>query len=117
MKPLVQPLGPLGSALLARARLATRRNRSVLESERQFHLLTEGVTDYAIYMLDPDGAIVSWNAGAQRIKGYAANEIVGQHFACFFTDQERAAELPAQILKAARDAGRFEGEGVRVRKD
>ena len=86
-------------------------------AERQFQLLVDGVSDYAIYMLDPNGVLTSWNAGAQRIKGYRAEEIVGQNFGRFFTDEDRQAGVPAEILKSARAVGRFEGEGLRVRKN
>jgi len=86
-------------------------------SEEQFRLLIQGVTDYAIYMLDPEGRISSWNAGAERIKGYAPAEIIGEHFSRFYTDEDRAAGLPAIGLATAARVGRFENEGWRVRKD
>src|ERR1700728_246303 len=92
-------------------------NQDLFESERRFRLLVEGITDYAIYMLDPDGLVVNWNAGAQRLKGYAANEIVGRHFGIFHTPADRAAGLPARSLEIARREGRFGAEGWRVRKD
>jgi diguanylate cyclase (GGDEF)-like protein/PAS domain S-box-containing protein len=87
------------------------------ESERQFHLLVNGVTDYALYMLDQDGIVTSWNTGAQRIKGYTAEEIIGQHFSKFFTDADRSANIPMRCLQTARAEGRFEAEAWRVRKD
>ncbi|HEX9461843.1 MAG TPA: PAS domain S-box protein [Alphaproteobacteria bacterium] len=87
------------------------------ESERQFRLLVRGVTDYALYMLDPNGNVMSWNAGAERIKGYTADDIIGQHFSRFYTDQERAAGVPARGLRTAEHEGRFEAETWRVRKD
>jgi PAS domain S-box-containing protein len=87
------------------------------ESERQFRLLVAGVTDYALYMLDPNGIVTSWNAGAERIKGYAADEIIGQHFSRFYTERDRAAGMPARALYTATQEGRFEAEGWRVRKD
>ena len=87
------------------------------DSERQFRLLVEGVTDYALYTLDPNGIITSWNAGAQRIKGYPADEIIGQHFSRFYTERDRAAGIPARALYAAAREGRFEAEGWRLRKD
>ncbi len=86
-------------------------------SEEQFRLLVQGVTDYAIYMLDPQGNVVSWNPGARRIKGYELDEIIGQHFSRFYTEEDRADELPARALKTAAAEGRFEKEGWRVRKD
>jgi PAS domain S-box-containing protein len=87
------------------------------ESERQFRLLVRGVTDYALYMLDPNGIVTSWNAGARRIKGYTADEIIGQHFSRFYTEQDRAAGVPARALHTAEQEGRFEAENWRVRKD
>jgi PAS domain S-box-containing protein len=90
--------------------------QSFTEPER-YRLLIEAITDYAIYMLDPDGFITSWNPGAQRFKGYSAQEIIGQHFSRFYTVEDRAAELPARALEQARTKGQFEAEGWRVRKD
>jgi diguanylate cyclase (GGDEF)-like protein/PAS domain S-box-containing protein len=87
------------------------------EQERRFRLLVQGVTDYAIYMLDPQGHVVNWNAGAERAKGYKADEIIGQHFSVFYVDEDRARQLPAQNLEIARNEGRFHAEGVRQRKD
>ncbi len=87
------------------------------ESERQFRLLVKGVTDYALYMLDPNGNITSWNAGAEKIKGYTGEEIIGQHFSRFYTEADRAAGVPASALSTAARDGRFEREGWRVRKD
>jgi PAS domain S-box-containing protein len=83
----------------------------------RYRLLVNAVTDYAIYMLDPDGRITSWNPGARRLKGYEEAEILGQHFCRFYIDEDRAARLPALALAAAARDGRFEGEGWRVRKD
>jgi PAS domain S-box-containing protein len=87
------------------------------ESERQFRLLVESVSDYALYMIDPNGIVSSWNTGAQRIKGYKASEILGQHFSRFYTEEDRAKGLPLQSLYTATQSGRFESEGWRVRKD
>ena len=98
----------------------TERNSAqdaLRHSEQQFKRLVEGVTDYAIYMLDPEGRIVSWNAGAQRFKGYAADEILGEHFSRFYTDEDRAHGRPQEALRIAEAEGRFEKEGWRVRKD
>jgi PAS domain S-box-containing protein len=86
-------------------------------SEEQFRLLVQGVSDYAIFLLDADGNVTNWNLGAQRIKGYLPNEIVGQHFSCFYADEERAAGVPERALETVRSEGRFEKEGWRVRKD
>lgn len=87
-----------------------------LESER-LRLFISRITDYAIYMLAPDGTVASWNAGAERFKGYAAEEIIGQHFSRFYTARDREEGLPARALQLARETGRFEAEGWRVRKD
>jgi PAS domain S-box-containing protein len=93
------------------------RRRGLFESERRFRLLVEGVVDYAIYMLDPNGIIANWNAGAKRIKGYEADEVVGRHFQMFYPEEDRKAGLPARSLSIAREQGKFEAEGWRVRKD
>lgn len=87
------------------------------ESEEQFRLLVQSVTDYAIFMLDAHGHVASWNAGAQRIKGYAPEEIIGRHFSDFYTEADRAAGLPRVGLDTATRNGRWEHEGQRVRKD
>jgi PAS domain S-box-containing protein len=86
-------------------------------TDAPFKLLVQSIVDYAIFMLDPDGYVTSWNAGAQRIKGYAPDEIIGQHFSQFYTEEDREAGLPAKVLEAARTEGKYEGEGWRVRKD
>ena len=91
--------------------------QTLAESERRFRLLVQGVTDYAIFMLDPEGRVAEWNAGARRIKGYEAQEIIGQHFSRFYTEEDRAAGVPDRVLEQARTEGRFEAEGWRVRKD
>jgi PAS domain S-box-containing protein len=88
-----------------------------LLDEERYRLLVDSITDYAIYMLDPDGRIASWNAGAQRFKGYEAWEILGEHFSSFYTQEDRAAGLPERALRNALTEGRFENEGWRVRKD
>lgn len=85
--------------------------------DEHYRLLIEAVTDYAIYLLDPDGYITSWNPGAQRFKGYEAKEIIGQHFSRFYTEEDRANGLPATALKVSAREGTFENEGWRVRKD
>ena len=87
------------------------------ESDRQFRSLVAGVTDYALYMLDPTGIVSSWNAGAERIKGYTAEEIIGRHFSQFYTPDDRKAGLPNRSLAIAAATGRFEAEARRMRKD
>ena len=94
------------------AKPALERN----ESERLQQFISS-VTDYAIYMLTPEGNVASWNAGAQRFKGYTADEIIGQHFSVFYTDEDRATRLPWRALQIAQDTGKFEAEGWRRRKD
>jgi PAS domain S-box-containing protein len=86
------------------------------EAER-LQLFIGSVTDYAIYMLTPEGTVASWNAGAQRFKGYEPTEIIGKHFSTFYTEEDRADELPARALRTAATGGKFEAEGWRVRKD
>jgi PAS domain S-box-containing protein len=90
---------------------------ALLESERHFRLLVSGVTDYALYMLDPAGMVTNWNAGGQNIKGYAASEVIGRHFSLFYTDADRKDGRPARALAIAQREGRYEDEGWRVRKD
>jgi PAS domain S-box-containing protein len=117
--PIRTPSGDLiGFAKITRD-LTERRlaEEALLRSEQQFKLLVQGLTDYAIYMLDPDGLVSSWNAGAQRIKGYLPQEIIGQHFSQFYSQEERQAGAPALSLRTAAREGRFEQEGWRVRKD
>ena len=87
------------------------------QSEERFRLLVEGVKDYAIFMLDPQGRILTWNAGAQRFKGYTAEEIIGQHFSRFYLPPEVAAGKPQRELEIAQAEGRYEEEGWRLRKD
>lgn len=91
--------------------------QALFESEQRFRMLVQGVKDYAIFMLDKDGRITNWNAGAQAIKGYSADEIVGEHFSRFYTDEDRAAGVPARALETALREGRFETEALRRRKD
>jgi PAS domain S-box-containing protein len=86
-------------------------------AESRFQHLVEAVVDYALFMLDRNGIISNWNTGAERIKGYLASEIVGRHFECFYTDEDRAAGVPARALATAAKDGKFEAEGWRVRKD
>lgn len=86
-------------------------------SEERFRLLVEGVEDYAIYSMDPQGVITSWNAGARRIKGYTAQEIIGQNFSRFYSPEDVRQGLPARVLQTAREKGHYHGEGWRVRKD
>jgi PAS domain S-box-containing protein len=93
------------------------KNKTAAIEEMRFRLLIDAVVDYAIYMIDPDGIITSWNSGAKRFKGYEEAEILGEHFSRFYTADDRAAGLPRRALDTAIREGRFEGEGWRVRKD
>ncbi len=93
------------------------QEKKVLSDERRYQYLISGINDYAIYMLDPQGHVSSWNAGANRFKGYVAQEILGQHFSRFYTDEDRESGLPERALKTALEQGKFESEGWRVRKD
>ncbi len=95
----------------------SENNRTAAIEEMRFRLLIDAVVDYAIYMIDPDGIITSWNSGAKRFKGYEEAEIIGEHFSRFYTADDRAAGLPQRALDTAIREGRFEGEGWRVRKD
>ena len=89
----------------------------LVQNEERFRLLVESVRDYAIFMLDPDGVVLTWNAGAERFKGYRAEEIIGQHFSRFYPPEALARKLPEHELKTAGEVGVFEDEGWRVRKD
>jgi PAS domain S-box-containing protein len=89
---------------------------AALETERRFRILVQGVTDYAIFMLDPEGKVSNWNTGAQHIKGYAANEIVGQHFSRFYTPEDCEAGVPWKALQTAeREAGSLPKDGGSAR--
>jgi PAS domain S-box-containing protein len=106
----------VGFSKITRDLTARREQEEKLrQNEQRFRLLVDSVTDYAIYMLDREGLVVSWNAGAQRIKGYASAEIIGRHYSRFFTEEDRQAGKPWKELAIARDKGRFEEEAWRVR--
>ncbi|MGT2473985.1 PAS domain S-box protein [Paraburkholderia terrae] len=87
------------------------------ESDRRFRLLVQGVNDYAIFMLSPEGCVTNWNPGARRIKGYTDEQIIGSHFSCFYTPEDAAAGVPQRGLATAEREGRWEAEGWRVRRD
>ena len=117
---LEQARDALQSEIAHRQRLELQSSQTevaLADSERNFRLLVESMTDYALIMLDPKGHVTSWNAGAQRIKGYKADEIVGSHFGAFQTETDRKAGLPERVLATAAREGKYESEGWRVRKD
>jgi PAS domain S-box-containing protein len=120
---IIDPIRDSGGKLVGFAKVTrdlTERRAAEAElrrSQEQFRLLVQGVTDYAIYLLSLEGMVASWNAGAERIKGYRPDEIIGQHFSVFYSEEDRMAGLPATALETARREGRFEREGVRIRKD
>jgi PAS domain S-box-containing protein len=103
--------------VLAAAASHRRADEISRQTEERFRLMVESVEDYAIFMLDPDGRVASWNAGAERLKGYRAEEIIGQHFSRFYPAEELAAGKPERELALAERDGRFEDEGWRLRKD
>jgi PAS domain S-box-containing protein len=101
----------------AQVRAQHRGEEQLRESEEMFRLLVDAVEDYAIFLLDPEGVVTTWNAGASRIKGYAAEEVIGRHFSIFYPAEDARGGKPQRLLAAAQERGRFEDEGWRLRKD
>ncbi|MGH6740325.1 MAG: PAS domain-containing sensor histidine kinase, partial [Bradyrhizobium sp.] len=117
MKERTQELELANRSLLADIETRSRLQRDLVASEEKFRLLVEGIRDYAVFMLDTEGHVASWNAGAERIKGYKATDIIGQHFSRFYPPEALARKLPQLELHVAAQVGRFEDEGWRLRKD
>jgi PAS domain S-box-containing protein len=119
LDPIVDDTGKLiGFAKITRDDTEKRQaSLALLESERRFRTLVQGVRDYALYMLDPEGHVSNWNTGAEAIKGYKADEIVGQHFSRFYTEEDRAGGEPQRALATALAEGKYENEAWRLRKD
>jgi PAS domain S-box-containing protein len=117
LQQLNEQLRAANEALAAEVAERRRREEALRQSEERFRLLVEGTTDHALFMLDPQGHVASWNPGAERIKGYVAEEIVGQHFSRFYPREATDRGWPAEGLRRAEAEGRFEDEGWRVRKD
>jgi PAS domain S-box-containing protein len=120
---VIDPIHDEGGDLVGYAKITrdlserAEAQETLKRSEEQFKLLVQSVTDYAIYMLDPKGQVSSWNPGAERIKGYAPTEIIGEHFSRFYTDEDRATGEPQRALEMAEHEGRYAKEGWRVRKN
>jgi PAS domain S-box-containing protein len=108
--------GAITWGIVSRRGFAQSRSAQ-LADEREYGRLLDTIADHALYMLDPQGYVTKWNAGAERVKGYSGEEIIGQHFSRFFTDADQSAGIPQQALEAAARQGKFELEGWRVRKD
>jgi PAS domain S-box-containing protein len=101
----------------SRATVAAESTENPLQSERVFRMLVEGMRDYAIFLLDPQGNVASWNPGAEHIKGYKPSEIIGKNFSSFYPQADKDAGKPQYELKVAAETGRLEDEGWRIRKD
>ena len=117
LKPLETAAGPVVLTFVRDATEQRMAQEALRRSDLLLRSMVESVHDYAIYLLDPDGCVMTWNPGAERIKGYSSDEILGAHFSRFFTHEDVVRERPAELLKLAAERGRVEEEGWRVRKD
>ena len=117
LKPIQTPAGPAVLSFLRDVTEQRAAQEALRRNDQQLRSIVESVRDYAIYLLDPDGCVMTWNAGAERIKQYTADEILGLHFSRFFTQQDVDRGRPAEVLRLAALRGRIEEEGWRVRKD
>jgi PAS domain S-box-containing protein len=117
LKPMETPSGPIVLSFVRDVTEQRAAQEAARRNDLQLRSLMEGVRDYAIYLVDKDGCVLTWNRGAERVKGYSAEEIVGAHFSRFFTEEDIARGRPAQLLMVAAVRGRVEEEGWRVRKD
>jgi PAS domain S-box-containing protein len=117
LSPLETDEGTLFTAAVRDTTLRKRQEKELQESEEKLRLVFAGVEDYAIYLLDPKGCVVSWNEGAERLYGYTSDEITGQNVTRFYTSEDQASARPELALETARKQGRFESEELRVRKD
>ncbi|HVZ82633.1 MAG TPA: sigma 54-interacting transcriptional regulator [Terracidiphilus sp.] len=117
LKPIDSPEGPLVLSFVRDVTEQHEAQEALRKADLQFRSIVEGVSEYAIYLLDRDGNVATWNPGAERIKGYAAGEIVGKPFTVFFIQEDQDRGRPAELLRLAEERGRVEGEGWRLRKD
>ena len=117
LKPVPTPWGPVVLSFVRDVTEQRLAQEALRRSDQQLRSMVESVRDYAIYLLDPEGSVMTWNPGVERIKGYAADEILGLHFSRFFTEEDRERGRPAELLRQAGERGRVEEEAWRVRKD
>ena len=117
LSPTQSDRGLLVTSIIRDISVRRRAEATIREGEARFRLIVDGIRDYAIFMLDPDGYVTSWNTGAERIKGYSAAEITGRHFSCFYPPEDVARGVPSRTLERTAATGRSEEAGLRVRKD
>lgn len=117
LNPVETPRGTMVVTTVVNLTERKREEKKLRDSEERFRLTLESIKDHAIFLMDPEGRVMSWNTGAERIKGYKLDEIIGRNYACFYPEDQIAQGLPAEHLRIAREQGRFEEENWRVRKD